>query len=241
MNNQQKKPRRIINMLRHKIKIYGSTFSELIVKNSGNIIEDWPWRRAKDPFLIMITEMLLQRTRRSQVLRVYNKIVSAMNKHGSLCAVLEIYGKERLIKLLKSLGLMWRVINVIKAVEFVCERYGGRVPSDTKSLTKIPGVGQYVSRAVLCLAFGEDVAMVDTNVERIVFRFFLGCDPPKIEIRRNREFLKLIDSLIPKGNARVFNLTLIDLGSKICLPTRPNCRNCPLNLQCKYAKTENLN
>ncbi|SRR6266567_1696148 len=193
---------------------------------------DFPWRgtfQKPDPYVILFTEIMLQRTRAAQVVPVYLEFVQKYPTFKKLARA-----PRREVELLFSrLGLKWRTKQVTKLIQALRER-GGHIPDDPVKLRELPGVGDYVSKAVLCYAFGKREGPVDTNVVRIISRLFGKVIDPDIA-RRDKTIVRITQSLVPNGSdAQPFNLALLDLGATICRPV-PRCGECPLASFCDFS------
>jgi A/G-specific adenine glycosylase len=192
----------------------------------------FPWRETferPDPYIVLFTEIMLQRTKAEQVIPVYLEFV----RRYPTFEILAKAPRRDVEHLFSRLGLVWRAKKVTELVEFLQGHFHGRIPDDPLMLRELPGVGDYVAKAVLCYAFGKNEAPIDTNVVRVISRLFGKRLNPDLG-RRNKTILSLTQSLVPKGkDARSFNLALLDLGALICR-TRPRCDECPLNLECEY-------
>lgn len=116
--------------------------------------------------------------------------------------------------------------------EKLSEDYKGQVPKKKDQLLLIPGVGEYVSDAVLCFAHEENTAIIDSNVCRVLGRVF-GLTAAG-EARRDPVYRQIAERLVPKGKCREFNWALIDHASIICTPRKPKCKICPLNSICDF-------
>ena len=212
--------------MRHKIRkfVEGLLFWGSLNKR------DFPWRKESDPYKILIAELMLQRTKAEQVVRVYEIFLERFPKPRNL-AKSSIREIERIIK---PLGLAYRAKRLKMLGEEILSE--GGIPSESKKLTRIHGVGDYAASAVLCFAYGQHTAVVDSNVARIVKRVFslnFGSDPHKRE-----ELWKFMQDLVPEGRAKEFNWSILDFGSLICAPKKPKCNICPLNSVCDYYLTK---
>lgn len=192
----------------------------------------FPWRQISDPYRVLIAEILLRRTRATQVLRVFTRFLEEFPDPPALARA----HPERIRRLLWPLGLHWRTGDVIRLGRAIAERSGGTVPSDPDTLRSLPGVGDYVTAAVRCFALGERVAVVDVNTARVVSRFF-GIDSGG-EPRRNRQIIGLLERLVDPRYPREFNWALIDLAALVCGPRMPACSRCPLNRACRRKGVE---
>jgi A/G-specific adenine glycosylase len=110
--------------------------------------------------------------------------------------------------------------------------HGGAVPATLEGLLALPGIGDYTARAVLSFAFGQDVAVVDTNVARFLHRLY-GLPPPLPPYpARSAGLRRLAHGLLPPGQARAFNLAVLDLCAQVCVPRTPRCAACPIRDHC---------
>ena len=194
---------------------------------------DYPWRRTRDPYRILMAEIMLQRTKADQVAPVYEEFIRRFPDPASLYKA----DPKTIRTYFSRLGLMWRADLVTKFAAELVERFGGRIPSDRDQLLSLPSIGDYMADAVLSFAYGRDVAVVDSNVCRVLGRIF-GLKP-RGEARRDRRFRTLAQSLIPPGRSREFNWAMIDFASAVCTPRKPKCRECPLRSVCLYAGGRN--
>ena len=197
---------------------------------------DYPWRNTNDPYSILIAEKLLQQTAAiDKLVEVYNRIINTYPTPW-LLAHADISDLEDIIQ---PLGLRYRAKELRDMANELTARYNGEVPRDLKKLIELPGIGDYTARAVLSLAFGEDMPVVDTNIARFLYRMFglkggLPSNPA-----RKKALNELAGKIIPKGRARKFNLALLDLCAKICKPNKPQCLECPVQMHCAYYRGHN--
>jgi len=196
---------------------------------------DYPWRRTRDPYRILIAEIMLQRTKADQVRKVYEEFIEKFPDPASLNQA----DPEIIRSYFLKLGLIWRSDLVSKLAEELVKRFDGKIPSSRDQLLSLPSIGDYMADAVLSFAYGKDVAVVDSNVCRVIRRVF-GIEPHG-EARRDRRFRTLAQRLIPPGKSREFNWAMIDLASLICTPKKPKCWSCPLNPICSYASMRSQN
>jgi len=192
---------------------------------------DFPWRRTfenPDPYVILFTEIMLQRTKANQVAPLY---LEFFRKYPTF-AKLKQAARDEVIELFARLGLQWRARRVWDLVTFLDQEHQGKIPRELKELEKLPGVGTYVARAVSCYAFGDGTAPVDSNVVRVISRVF-GIVISSDTGRRSKKISGVTTSLIPIGKERDFNLALLDFAALVCKP-RPLCAVCPLQDSCKY-------
>jgi A/G-specific adenine glycosylase len=208
-----------------------SSFGFLLLKWYEKNGRRFPWREKRDPYQILIAEIMLQRTRADQVAPVYLDFVRELPTIEDLKTA--SVGQVR--RYFVRLGLLWRAKRVKQMADDIIQRFNGKIPQNRDQLLSIPSVGDYMADAVLAFAYGKDVAVVDSNVCRVVGRVF-GLDWKK-EARRKLVFREIPGKLLPKGKAREFNWAIIDLGSVLCSPNNPLCWKCPLNRICNFSHT----
>ena len=185
----------------------------------------YPWRATRDPYRILVSEVMLQQTQASRVVSVYRDFIRSFPSvralaHASRRDVVSAWG---------GLGYNRRAIALANAARRVVEEHGGRIPTDPTVMRSLPGVGPYTSAAVASIAFGEPVAAIDTNVRRIVSRVFDGTDdatPARVR--------ELADAWLDPSDPGGWNQALMDLGREVCRP-RPRCGVCPLGPSCRSA------
>jgi len=190
---------------------------------------DFPWRNTRDPYMILIAEVLLHRTKAEQVAKIYPEF---LRRFPSLKILLHA-STDEIRELLRPLGLHWRTELLLKMIAKIAESYGGEVPFEREILISLPGVSHYIASAVRCFAFGYPEVLLDTNTVRILGRVF-GVKVTDCS-RRSNYFNELYRTLISREeNVREFNFAMIDLGALICKPANPQCSACPLRELCKH-------
>ena len=191
---------------------------------------DFPWRKTENPYKIFLTEILLRRTTSTQVESIYFKFFDKYPTINSLATG----DKKELEQLIKGLGLSkQRSVQINNLANVIMEQPSGIIPKTYNELIKLPGVGMYTAGGFLCLFGGENVSMVDTNVVRVVSRYF-NFKSTKTESWTDEKLWKFVKDLIPKGKCREFNLGIIDFANAVCIPKKPRCDICNLNNECYY-------
>lgn len=190
---------------------------------------DFPWRNTRDSYPILISEVLLHRTKAEQVVKVYTKFLQQFPSIRYL-----VQAKESEIKrILYPLGLHWRTRLLRGMAKEIYDRYGGNIPSGKEKLESLLGISDYIASAVRCFAFEYPDVLLDTNTVRVVGRVF------GLEItdgsRRSKKFREILETLIDKKHPREFNWAMIDLAALVCTPKNPNHLACPLNDICECA------
>jgi A/G-specific adenine glycosylase len=184
---------------------------------------DLPWRRTRDPYAILVSEVMLQQTQVDRVIPYYNRFLEQFPTARALAdaPVAEV------IKLWSGLGYNRRAVNLQRAAQAVVTEYGGEFPADPATLRKLPGLGPYTAGAVAAFAFERDVAFLDTNMRRVVTRLVFGVDGAP-----EREVLEAAQQLLPPGHGWEWNQALIEFGALQCTARKPACIVCPLSSQC---------
>lgn len=186
-------------------------------------LRDLPWRRVRDPWLVLVSEVMLQQT---QVYRVIPKWQAFIDAFPTPKACAEAALGD-VLRLWQGLGYPRRARNLHAAAAAVVERHGGVMPSDLAELLALPGIGPYTARAVRVFAFELDDAVVDTNIARVHAR---------IAGRRltAREVQAAADAAAVAGEGWAWNQALMDLGAVLCRPRQPACGQCPAAPTCAW-------
>ncbi len=193
---------------------------------------DLPWRADRDPYRILVSEIMLQQTRAETVKPYFHRFLATLPTVEALATVDE----PTLLKLWEGLGYYSRVRNLQRAAVTVMERHGGRIPADYDALLSLPGVGRYTAGAVASIAFDIPVPAVDGNVLRVLARL-LGDDTDILSPTAKSVAEAALAPHIPTPGAGDFTQSLIELGALVCLPgADPHCSDCPLRLLCVAAR-----
>lgn len=112
-------------------------------------------------------------------------------------------------------------------------KYDGKIPDNRRDLLALTGVGDYIANSVLCLGYGKELPLLETNIVRVLNRVF-GIKSSKARARTDKELWDTVQRMIPKGNAREFNLGLVDFGALVCVAKNPKCKICPMSDFCLY-------
>jgi len=188
----------------------------------------FPWRETKDPYRLLIAEVLLHRTRADQVVPAYDRLLRTFPTVRDLAAATPEHVRE----ILEPLGLFWRDKLLCEMARRITTRYGSAIPSDRESLESLPGVSRYIASATRCFAFGYPEPLLDTNTVRVLSRFFAL--PATDSSRRSIKFRKLMEELVDPEFPREFNYAMLDLGALVCRPRNPLCEKCPVRRFCAY-------
>ena len=198
---------------------FANSLTQWYLKNK----RDLPWRNTKDPYLIWLSEIMLQQTRVAQGMPYYYSFTNAFPTVFDLANATE----QEVLKLWQGLGYYSRARNLHKTAQFVANDLDGVFPSSYKDLLELKGVGEYTAAAIASFAFDEVIAVVDGNVFRVLSRYF----DIETDIQSNnakKEFSSLACELIIKENPALFNQAIMEFGALQCVPKNPNCSDCPL-------------
>jgi len=194
----------------------------------------FPWRDTTDPYKVLVSEVLLHRTKANQVVPVYKELVERFK------TIKELSGSslEEIVKINQSNGLRWRSESLHRMAQEIVQKYTGKIPSEKSELESLPGISHYIASAVRCFAFGYPEVLLDTNTVRILGRVF----GTKVvdSSRRSKLFSNLYSNIIDRNQPREFNYAMIDLGALVCTPRNPRHHHCPVNEMCEYAFSLNI-
>ena len=213
-----------------KIHFFELTIADFFMKVGR---EDLPWRKPRKTasrgtgkitaYEVWVSEIMLQQTQVSRVIDYYGKFLLRFPN-------IEVLGEttwEEFLPYYEGLGYYARGRNMLKAARMIVEEYGGKFPREKKLLEKIPGIGPYTASAILSFAYNENHLAWDTNVKRVIGRFFFGNKKIEFDMENMESKFSL--------PAKTLNAALMDFGSAICL-ARPKCEACPLQSKCTYYK-----
>jgi A/G-specific adenine glycosylase len=186
-----------------------------------------PWRGVRDPYRTWISEIMLQQTRVNAVIDHYARFLARFPTTVSLALAPE----EEVLALWSGLGYYRRARMLHRTAKLLVEEHGGVLPSTAAELRRLPGIGAYTSAAIASIAFGEPIAVVDGNVERVLLRV---TGRPETAGAAAAEFLNITaQALVPITNAGDHNQAMMELGATVCLPRGPLCGQCPVYDECR--------
>lgn len=198
----------------------------------GENQRDLPWRRAREPYAVWISEIMLQQTRVDQVRPYYDRFMERFPTVAHLGRA----PLEDVLKAWEGMGYYARARNLHRAARRVVDEHGGQIPDDPARILDLPGIGPYTAAAILSIAFGRDCPVVDGNVVRVLSRLFHLTDNPASSAARKR-MDGLAGRLLATGRAGDFNQAMMELGATICTPSNPRCGECPVNPYCAARKS----
>ncbi len=191
-------------------------------------LRDFPWRRTQDPYAIFVAEFLLQKTNAALVAPIYQAFIERYPTLHDLAAA----PVEEVTSLLQPLGLSFRGERLHQSMQLILAQHAGNIPNRETELLLLPGVGKYTARSICANAFGQPLAVLDTNVARILERFF-GLQGGRVK-GRDRLLWEAAEQAAPTTQVGTWNLALLDFGAAVCTARNPRCVECPLRQQCNY-------
>jgi len=193
---------------------------------------DLPWRRTRDPYKILVSEIMLQQTQVERVKEYYHRFLGRFPTVNDLASATE----EGVVKAWDGLGYYNRARNLYKTAKTVVEKYNGVFPGSVEELADLPGIGRYTAGAIMSFAFLKHAPILDTNVKRVLERVFVKrvhSSPAKQE----RRLWKLADAIISPTTVWEINQAMMDFGATICSAKNPKCPICPMRSFCiEYEK-----
>jgi A/G-specific adenine glycosylase len=186
-----------------------------------------PWRLTRDPYAVLVSEVMLQQTQVNRVLPHYQAWLERWPTFEALAAA----PTAEVIRQWRGLGYNRRALNLHRLAIAVTEQHGSVLPLGS-TLRSLPGIGAYTEAAVRCFAFGETVPVADTNIARVLAR--LLCGAPSDTDLAPREVTNAALALLPARDGRAHNLALMDLGALVCTARSPRCEDCPVRRMCAW-------
>ncbi len=203
----------------------------------GKVGKDYPWRRTREPYPILVSEMMLQQTQIATVLGkgYYIRFLEKFPDLESLARA----DDESLLKAWEGLGYYRRARMLRETARSILTNHDGKFPQDERALLELPGIGPYTAAALMAFAFGKPSGLVDGNVSRIFSRLMADTSPidEQAVIHKHREWaLELCDPINPD----IHHHAMMELGQRICRPGRPACELCMISFYCECTEPEKL-
>lgn len=215
------------------------------VEGFQSFLRDWferegqshPWRKTKDPWAILVSEVMLQQTTVGAV-RVGRRFEKFLENFPTIEAISEA-SEEKILKAWEGLGYYYRVRNLQKTAQMVLSKKGGKFPTSAAELETLPGVGPYTAGALASFAFNNPAPIVDGNVARVFSRIF--DDRTEVDSTKGTQQLwRWAAQLLDSENPRIYNSALMEVGQVFCRPRKPDCLACPISSFCKTREPEGL-
>lgn len=191
---------------------------------------DLPWRHTRDPYAVLVSEIMLQQTQVERVLPKYREFLERFPTLGGLAEA----PTADVIRAWSPLGYNVRAVRLQLIARQAVAEHGGTLPDTLEALLALKGIGRYTAGAIACFAFGLPVATVDTNIRRVLWRMLRGVEPLEWPTgqRAARVLLDLAVWALPPGQEYDWQQALMDLGATICVSRQPGCERCPVANAC---------
>ncbi len=189
---------------------------------------DLPWRKSRDPYAIIVSEIMLHQTQVQTVLPVYTRFMARFPTVTDL-AVADL---DEVKQITDPLGYKIRGQWLHQIAHIIIDTWNGEFPHTVEELSTLPGVGRYTAGAVVSFAFEEKAPILDTNVNRLLGRYF-AIDYRSSRAEQHHQLWALAEAVVPDHAVHAFNQALMDLGATICTSRKPACLLCPVYAHCK--------
>jgi A/G-specific adenine glycosylase len=210
-----------------------TSFSHKLLQWHNEMDRDLPWKSSDDPYIIYVSEIILQQTRVEQGTPYFLKFIDRFPRVESLAKAEE----DEVFAIWQGLGYYSRARNMMKTAKIIWEENKGRFPADYEKLLKLPGIGPYTASAIASFAFKLPHAVVDGNVIRVVSR--LQSIAEQVEKEGKKIVTNWVNKEIKDAPPDLFNQAIMDLGALVCKPRQPLCEACPFEGECSAHATQN--
>ena len=199
---------------------------------TSRLLRDWyrihkrelPWRESSDPYIIWISEIILQQTRVAQGMDYFLRFTERFPDVASLASAEE----DEVLKYWQGLGYYSRARNLHAAAKDIMERFGGIFPERYEDVISLKGIGEYTAAAIVSFVWNQPYPVVDGNVFRVLSRLF-AVDTPIDTPKGKKAFTELAGLVMDPRYAGQHNQAIMELGALQCVPQNPDCEACPLN------------
>lgn len=189
---------------------------------------NFPWRETNNPYYILISELLLQKTNSRAVGNVFQRFI----KEFPTPSCVNAKNRETVYEIISPLGLFYRTERILNICQSIENEFNGKIPNTLTELMALKGVGRYAASAVLCFGFSKRTAILDQNVIRILSRLF-AINSAKSRPRDDNDLWQAAIHLVPEKNYKKYNYALLDFSAKVCRTT-PLCNICPFIKFCHF-------
>jgi A/G-specific adenine glycosylase len=192
---------------------------------------DLPWRRTKDPYCVWLSEIMLQQTRVAAVIPYYERFLERFPDVYALAGA----PQEEVLRLWSGLGYYSRARNLQGAAQEIVGKHAGVFPREQKDALALPGIGRYTAAAILSIAYGAKLAVLDGNVARVLARIFAVRGDLR-DAKRWKALQQSADGLLDQKSPSDWNQAMMELGATLCTPQSPQCLLCPVTEFCQARK-----
>lgn len=210
-----------------------SPFSAEIIKWYQENKRDLPWRHTRDPYVIWLSEVILQQTRVDQGRPYFERFVEQFPTVEDFAHASE----DEILRLWQGLGYYSRARNMHLAAKMVVKDFQGQFPKDYRTLLQLKGIGEYTASAIASFAADEARAVLDGNVFRVLSRYF-GIATPINSSAGKKEFQSLAQEVLDENHPALHNQAIMEFGALHCTPKKPVCSSCPLRFSCVALATD---
>ena len=193
---------------------------------------DLPWQQSRDPYIVWLSEIMLQQTQVTAVIPYYQRFLARFPTLPLLAAA----PQDDVLALWSGLGYYSRARNLHRAAQLVMQRHAGKFPATLEAIMDLPGIGRSTAAAILVFAFGKRAAILDGNVKRVLARV-RGIAGYPGETAVAAQLWREAEALLPKTGLRPYTQGLMDLGATVCARRHPRCAECPVQRLCVAHKT----
>lgn len=208
--------------------VFGKRFRQKLLGWFRENGRDLPWRRTRDSYAILVSEIMLQQTQVLTVIPYYERWLQQFPNFAALARASE----REVLRAWQGLGYYARARNLHAAAKMVMHNFHGALPRDAKLITQLPGVGRYTAGALASFAFNQVEPIVEANIARLLARL-TDWQKPIDAVSGRRHLWRTASVLLPANGSRVHNSAMMDLGAMICLPRQPRCSECPVRSHCR--------
>lgn len=212
-----------------------AAFSKKLLDWASTQHRPMPWKDEKNPYLIWLSEIILQQTRVEQGLPYFQSFAKKYPTIKDLADAPE----DDVMKLWQGLGYYSRARNLHATAKHITYELDGKFPKTYKDILLLKGVGPYTAAAIASFAYNLSHAVVDGNVYRVLSRIF-GIEMPIDSTAGKKAFFKLANELIDAKKAGKYNQAIMDFGATLCTPKLPKCKSCPFKSNCKALKNKSI-
>ncbi len=214
-----------MNHIKHFL--YAMGFSKRLLLWYDEHCRELPWRNKRDPYVVWVSEIILQQTRIDQGMAYYHRFLEAFPDVYSLASASE----TAVLRVWQGLGYYSRATNMHHTAKTIVKEHNGIFPGSSKELLSLKGIGAYTAAAIASIVYNEAVPALDGNVYRLLSRLFALNDSINSSKGKN-SFRELAEQLISKNRPGDFNQAMMDFGSLVCRPVNPLCEECIFNNKC---------
>ena len=189
---------------------------------------DLPWRNTRNPYLVWVSEVMLQQTQVDTVIPYYHRFTQQFPTIEALAKA----SLQEVLKAWENMGYYARARHLHAAAQEVVKKMGGKIPNTWDELTALPGIGTYTASAILSFAFDKKFPTVDGNAQRVLCRLY-AIQAPIDQSRTQKQIHDMAAKIIPSHDPASFNQGIMELGATICKPRSPQCNSCPVEDLCR--------